>query len=81
MKIEEFEGAKDQRPFQPFLIRMANGREIQVRHPDAVAWGSETGPRMVFCIAGGEHHWIDIAMVSSQVLPVPAQLPGPNGGG
>ena len=38
MKIAEIKDAKDQRPFQPFLIRMADGREIQVMHPDAIAW-------------------------------------------
>ena len=38
MRIEELKKAKDERPFKPFLIRMADGREIPVRHPDAVAW-------------------------------------------
>ena len=41
MKIEELKKAKDRRPFQPFLIRMADGREIEVRHPDAIAWGDK----------------------------------------
>ena len=80
MKIEELKRAKDQRPFQPFLIRMADGREIRIKHPNAVAWGSETGPRMIFCIADGEHHWVDVALVSSLVLPVPSGPTGSNGG-
>jgi hypothetical protein len=80
MKIDELKRAKDQRPFQPFRIRMADGREIEIKHPDAVAWGLETGPRMVFALCNGEHHWIDIALVSALVLPEPAEPPGSDGG-
>ena len=77
MKIDELKRAKDQRPFQSFRIRMADGREIEIKHPDAVAWGHETGPRMVFALSNGEHHWIDIALVSSLVLPSPPSRPVP----
>ena len=80
MKIDELKRAKDKRPFQPFRIRMVDGREIEIKHPDAVAWGHQTGPRMVFALSNGEHHWIDIALVSSLVLPEPAEPPGSNGG-
>ena len=38
MRIDELKKAKDQRPFQPFWIRMADGREIEIRHPDVIAW-------------------------------------------
>jgi hypothetical protein len=30
MKIAEFKEAKDQRPFQPFSIRMADGRGLNL---------------------------------------------------
>jgi hypothetical protein len=36
--IAELKKVKDRRPFEPFLIRTADGREILIRHPDAVAW-------------------------------------------
>jgi hypothetical protein len=51
MEVEEVERAKDQRPFQPFEIRIADGRSITVGHPDAVAWDSQS-PRIVVCIVG-----------------------------
>jgi hypothetical protein len=35
---------------------------------------------MVFALSNGEHHWIHIALVSSLVLPEPAEPPGSNGG-
>jgi len=40
MRVEELKKAMDQRPFLPFSIRTADGREIRVTHPDAVARGS-----------------------------------------
>ena len=48
MRIEELKKAKDQRPFRPLMIRMADGREVEVRHPDAVAW-YEDAPRVAIC--------------------------------
>ncbi len=35
VQIDELKKAKDQRPFQPFRIRMADGTEIEIKHPDA----------------------------------------------
>ena len=71
VKLDEIKRVKDQRPFQPFLIRMADGREIRISHPDAISWDVES-PRMAFAIARGEHHWIEVALITSLVLPVPA---------
>ncbi|MGO9598953.1 MAG: hypothetical protein ACLP7Q_13270 [Isosphaeraceae bacterium] len=71
MKLDEIKRAKDQRPFQPFLIRMADGREIRMSHPDAISWDEES-PRMAFAISKGEHCWIEVALIRSLVLTVPA---------
>lgn len=71
MRIEELKKTKDQRPFQSFSIRMADGREIQVKHPDAVAWDSDH-PRTVICVLpGGGWEVIDIALVTSLGVPAP----------
>jgi hypothetical protein len=45
VKIDELKKAKDQRPFQPFHLRMADGREIQVTHP--TRWPGIQIPRVV----------------------------------
>ena len=37
MRIEELKKAKDRRPFEPFEVRMADGRSLLIKHPDAVA--------------------------------------------
>jgi hypothetical protein len=78
MKLDEIKRIKDQRPFQPFLIRMADGREIRISHPDAISWDVES-PRMAFAISKGEHHWIEVALVRSLVPPVPASSDPENG--
>jgi hypothetical protein len=75
MRIAEIKEAKDQRPFQPFLIRMADGREIQVMHPDAIAWegivadednGEAAEPLTAICVVpGGRREIIELALVTS----------------
>lgn len=37
MTSEQFRFALHKQPFQPFTIRMADGRAFEVRHPDFVA--------------------------------------------
>ena len=79
MRIEELKTVKDRRPFEPFEVRMADGRALLIKHPDAVAWGSEH-PRTLFCVLpGGEWVIIDVALVTS--LGIPAPVPAPNGEG
>jgi hypothetical protein len=79
VKLDEIKRVKDQRPFQPFLIRMADGREIRMSHPDAIFWDVES-PRMAFAISKGEHHWIEVALITSLVLPVQAPSEPEDGG-
>jgi hypothetical protein len=71
VRIEELKKIKDQRPFQPFRIRLTDGREIEIKHPDAVAWDVDE-KRIVLAISKGEHYWLDIALVTALVEPVPA---------
>jgi hypothetical protein len=79
MRIEELKKAKDERPFHPFVIRMADGREIRVSHPDALAWAEREPdepeedeveePDIVFCvIPNGNRIVIDLALVTALEL-------------
>ena len=75
MKIKELKDAKDQRPFERFMIRTADGREVPVTHPDAIAWeadgddednGEPEEPLTVVCVVpGGGREVIELALVSS----------------
>jgi hypothetical protein len=65
MRIDELKRAKDERPFRPFLIRMADGREIPVRHPNAVAWDD---PRVAICATREGWEVIDVALITSLAM-------------
>jgi hypothetical protein len=68
----ETTGAKDQRLFKPFVIRMADGREVEFRHPDAVDWEAEA-PRKALCVLpGGDAVWIELALVTDLAEAPPA---------
>jgi hypothetical protein len=69
MRIDELKKAKDQRPFQPFLIEMEDGRAMPVRHPDAVAWDPDRARIAVRTLQGGGWEVIDVALVKSLGLP------------
>ncbi len=80
MKIEDLKKAKDQRPFQPFLIRMADGREVRVSHPDAIAWGPELPRIALVVVPDGGWEVIDIALITSLGVQSWVTLPGSHGG-
>ncbi len=86
MKIDELKKAKDQRPFQPFQVRMADGRELEVRHPDAVAWDPDTPRIALFVVPGGRWEVVDVALITSlggamRVESVEGEpTPGPSAG-
>ncbi|OJW27591.1 MAG: hypothetical protein BGO49_25300 [Planctomycetales bacterium 71-10] len=65
MKIEELRAAKSQVPFEPFLIRTSDGRELRIGHPDAVAWDSEKSPRSLLCVSPEGWSVLDLAHVTS----------------
>jgi hypothetical protein len=74
MRIEELKRAKDERPFRPFSIRMADGRKVPVTHPDALAWeanfddetGEPAAPFTVVCVVpGGGWVVIDLALITA----------------
>jgi hypothetical protein len=68
MKIAEIKELKDKRPFVPFLIRTAGGREFEVRHPDALAWADDNPRVVVVTPGGGRLEVLDVALVESLSL-------------
>ena len=80
MKIDEIRRAKNQRPFQPYRIRMADGHEITINHPDAVAWEDRDHPRVLTALSGGERYWVEVALITAIVETEPAEPAGSNGG-
>jgi hypothetical protein len=48
MTTDQFRAALRQRPFQPFTIRMADGRAFEVPHPEFVALSPSGRTAIVF---------------------------------
>src|SRR5208282_1212612 len=71
--------------YQPFHVRMADGCEIQVTHPNAVAWHPDTPRIAVFIVPGGGWEIVDVALITSlggqaRVEPIEENGQNPNGG-
>ena len=54
-------------PFQPFIIRMANGREYRVDHPDFVLASSTEVPQVMLEEPDGHVHFLSVLLISSIV--------------
>ena len=50
------------RPFRPYRLRTASGREIPISHPDSIAYG---GARTAVVVSGDRWEILDIALVES----------------
>jgi hypothetical protein len=50
------------RPFQPFTVHMADGRQVRVNHPETIAYD---GGRIAVVVQGDEAEIIDLLLVPS----------------
>jgi hypothetical protein len=63
MTTDRFRATLHQQPFRPFTIRMADGRAIQVAHPDFVAQ-SQTGRTVIVFQADESDSVLDLLLMS-----------------
>ena len=69
MKIDEVRSLLHASPFRPFLIHVADGGRIPVKHEDFVAL-APTGREMIVYQPNGTHQIVDVMLVTRlQVLP------------
>ena len=52
-------------PFQPFVIRMADGKEYRVEHPDFVLAASSEVPQITIEDPNGSQHYLSALLVTS----------------
>ena len=52
-------------PFQPFIIRKADGREYRIDHPDFVLAASSDVPQITIEEADGRQHYLSALLVTS----------------
>lgn len=59
MTIEQLRKAHRTHPFEPFVLRTADGREFEVNHPEVLAI-SPVGRTVVVMAPDGAHDVIDL---------------------
>ncbi len=64
MTIEQLRKAHRSQPFEPFVLRTADGREFKVSHPEALSI-SPLGRTIVVMTPDGAHEVIDLLPVAS----------------
>ena len=52
-------------PFQPFVIRMADGKEYRIEHPDFVLAASSDVPQIIIEDLDGSVHFLSVLLVAS----------------
>lgn len=52
-------------PFQPFVIRLADGREYRIDHPDFVLAPSSDVPQITIEEANGSVHFLSALLITS----------------
>ena len=60
-------------PFQPFIIRMADGRGYRVAHPDFVLASASDVPQIIIEEPNGHVHYLSVLLVASIELESPAR--------
>ena len=52
-------------PFRPFVIRMADGREYGIKHPDFVLAAANDVPQITIEEPDGRQHYLSALLVTS----------------
>ena len=52
-------------PFQPFIIRMADGREYRIEHPDFVLAAASDIPQITIEERDGRQHYLPALLITS----------------
>lgn len=60
-------------PFQPFIIRMADGREYRIEHPEFVLAAATDVPQVVVEETDGRVHFLSVLLMTS-VERMPAAI-------
>lgn len=64
MTLERLHELHQARPFQPFRVHLADGRSLDVTHPESLAYASKA--RTIFVVKPDESvEYIDLLLVTS----------------
>jgi hypothetical protein len=70
MTTDQLKERLERRPFVPFVIRQADGRETRVTHPESLAYGGERV--VVYIHPDGRVEIIDLLLVPTLLIDAPA---------
>ena len=68
-------------PFQPFIIRMADGREYRIDHPDFVLAAASEIPQITIEDQEGRQHYLSVLLITSIERAVAASTGSAQGKG
>lgn len=77
MRLEDLKAAKSRRPFQPFLILMADGRVIPVMQPEAFGLPGERAQTVICMVPSGGSNMIEVAEIKSLRFVAPERPRSP----
>jgi len=63
MNLDEFGAVMRTEPFRPFVMHLADGREVAVRHPEMTAWAPTSRVVTVYQ-PDGQLNLIDLFLVT-----------------
>jgi hypothetical protein len=78
MTINELKKAYSSQPFKPFDIYLADGRQVEVPHPEFMAM-SPTARTIIVFRGDGDYHVIDLLLVTDLVVHQSAETTESNG--
>ena len=73
MTTEQLKQCLEHRPFRPFVIRQADGKETRVTHPEAMGYGG--GRIATYIHPDGAVEIIDLLLVSTLLVDPPPAVP------
>jgi hypothetical protein len=64
MTVEQLRGLYSKRPFQPFRVHLADGRSLDVEHPEFMAF-SQSGRTVIISKSDDSSEIVDLLLVTS----------------
>ncbi len=78
MTTDQLKDCLERRPFRPFVIRQADGRETRIAHPEAMGYGG--GRIATYIHPDGRVQIFDLLLVSTLLVDSPPSAPRRKGG-
>jgi hypothetical protein len=72
MTIEQLRNVLQARPFKPFLMHLADGREIRVQHPESF-WSVPSGRTVFISQPDDTVNIVDLLLVTDLEIPPTGQ--------